>query len=97
MAGRPDDLDGSATLVVLEIVLGIDNLVFIAIPADKRPPEQRDRARVIALLLALVMRLILLVGGMFLLFKATMALTSGSRAGTARAGRSGSTPRSAWC
>ena len=51
---------GLATLVVLEIVLGIDNLVFIAILADKLPPEQRDRARLIGLSLALVMRLALL-------------------------------------
>jgi hypothetical protein len=34
------------TLIVLERVLGIDNLVFIAILAYKLPPEQRDRARV---------------------------------------------------
>ncbi len=94
---------GLATLVILEIVLGIDNLIFIAILADKLPPHQRDRARVIGLSLALVMRLglltvmswlvtltrplfaigpfefagrdlILLIGGMFLLFKATMEL-----------------------
>jgi len=94
---------GLATLVVLEIVLGIDNLVFIAILADKLPPHQRDKARVIGLLLALVMRLILLAalawimkltsplfsvldhafsgrdlillfGGLFLLFKGTMEL-----------------------
>ncbi|MFA5582387.1 MAG: TerC family protein, partial [Paracoccaceae bacterium] len=37
---------GLLTLVVLEIVLGIDNLVFIAILADKLPPHQRERARV---------------------------------------------------
>ncbi|MGN6657757.1 MAG: TerC family protein, partial [Achromobacter mucicolens] len=48
---------GLATLVILEIVLGIDNLVFIAILADKLPPEQRNRARLIGLTLALVMRL----------------------------------------
>jgi CBS domain containing-hemolysin-like protein len=94
---------GLATLVVLEIVLGIDNLVFIAILADKLPPEQRDRARQIGLTLALLMRLglltamswmvtltrplltlgsltfsgrdlILLVGGLFLVFKATVEL-----------------------
>lgn len=94
---------GLLTLIVLEIVLGIDNLVFIAILADKLPPEQRDRARVIGLSLALVMRLgllasiawlvtlteplfeifgksfsgrdlIMLGGGLFLLFKATMEL-----------------------
>ncbi|MCE6982746.1 hypothetical protein EI534_36445, partial [Pseudomonas frederiksbergensis] len=40
---------GLATLIVLELVLGIDNLVFIAILADKLPPHQRDRARVIGL------------------------------------------------
>lgn len=94
---------GLFTLVALEIVLGIDNLVFIAILADKLPPSQRDRARIIGLSLALFMRLgllsviswlvslttplftwqsysfsgrdlILLAGGIFLVFKATMEL-----------------------
>ncbi|WP_428943493.1 TerC family protein [Pantoea sp. FN060301] len=94
---------GLVTLVVLELVLGIDNLVFIAILAEKLPPAQRDRARITGLLLALVMRLLLLasiswlssltdpfitlnghpfsardlimlVGGIFLLFKATVEL-----------------------
>ena len=51
---------GLATLIVLEIVLGIDNLIFIAILADKLPPEKRDRARLIGLSLALIMRLGLL-------------------------------------
>jgi predicted tellurium resistance membrane protein TerC/Mg2+/Co2+ transporter CorC len=51
---------GLLTLVVLEIVLGIDNLIFIAILADKLPPDQRDKARIAGLSLALVMRLILL-------------------------------------
>ncbi|HFF6943828.1 TPA: hypothetical protein ACGEC9_004269, partial [Klebsiella pneumoniae] len=46
---------GLLTLIVLEIVLGIDNLVFIAILADKLPPKQRDKARLIGLSLALVM------------------------------------------
>ena len=44
---------GLLTLVVLEIVLGIDNLVFIAILADNLPPKQRDKARLIGLSLAL--------------------------------------------
>ncbi len=48
------------TLTVLEIVLGIDNVVFIAILSDKLPKEQQARARSIGLLLAMVMRLILL-------------------------------------
>ena len=51
---------GLTTLVVLEIVLGIDNLIFIAILADKLPPAERDRARVVGLVLALIMRLVLL-------------------------------------
>ena len=38
---------GLATLIVLEIVLGIDNLVFIAILAEKLPPEQREKARIL--------------------------------------------------
>ena len=52
------------TLIVLEVVLGIDNLVFIAILSNKLPPEQQHRARRIGLILALVMRigLLLLIG-----------------------------------
>src|SRR5690554_5691207 len=94
---------GLATLILFEIVLGIDNLVFIAILADKLPPNQRDRARIIGLTLAMFMRLgllasiawlvtltaplfsigaldfsgrdlILLAGGLFLIFKATTEL-----------------------
>jgi len=47
---------GLLTLIVLELVLGIDNLVFIAILADKLPPEQRDRAPIIGLSPALLCR-----------------------------------------
>jgi CBS domain containing-hemolysin-like protein len=94
---------GLLTLVVLEIILGIDNLIFIAILADKLPPEQRDRARRFGLGLALFMRLgllasiswvmaltaplftvfsleisgrgiILILGGIFLLIKATIEI-----------------------
>ncbi len=94
---------GFFTLVSLEIILGIDNLVFIAILANKLPPHQRSKARNLGLGLALIMRLgllfvmswlvtltepvvsygafdlsvrdlILIVGGFFLLFKATLEL-----------------------
>ena len=58
----PALLAGLVTLVILEIILGIDNLIFIAILADRLPPEQRDRARRIGLSLALLMRLGLLAG-----------------------------------
>lgn len=53
---------GLTTLIVLEIVLGIDNLIFIAILSDKLPPHQRQKARVLGLSLALLMRLFLLAG-----------------------------------
>jgi predicted tellurium resistance membrane protein TerC len=52
---------GFFTLVALEIVLGIDNIIFISILAGKLPPEQRDRARVMGLGAALVSRLLLLL------------------------------------
>ncbi len=48
------------TLTGLEIVLGIDNLIFIAILAGKLPPEQRDHARRLGIALAVVSRLALL-------------------------------------
>ncbi len=48
------------TLTVLEIVLGIDNVVFIAILANKLPKEKQARVRNTGLLLAMVMRLVLL-------------------------------------
>jgi predicted tellurium resistance membrane protein TerC/CBS domain-containing protein len=94
---------GLGTLVLMEIVLGIDNLIFIAILSDRLPPQQRDRARMVGLALALVGRLallsgiswlqtlkaplidiagislstrdlVLVLGGLFLLFKATVEL-----------------------
>ena len=48
------------TLTVLEIVLGIDNIVFISILVGKLPKEDQDRARIIGLSLAMVMRIALL-------------------------------------
>jgi predicted tellurium resistance membrane protein TerC len=48
------------TLTALEIVLGVDNLVFIAITAARLPPERQNRARQIGLALALITRLALL-------------------------------------
>lgn len=56
----PSAWAGLFALILLEIVLGIDNLVFIAILVEKLPARLRDRARVMGLSLALVMRLILL-------------------------------------
>ena len=91
------------TLTALEIVLGVDNVVFISILSNKLPAHQRDRARIAGLAAAMLMRvallfsiswligltepwfsildhsfsgrdLILLIGGFFLLAKATLEL-----------------------
>ena len=88
------------TLIAMEVVLGIDNLVFISILSNKLPPAQRQKARRIGISLALIMRLgllstiawivglvqpvfaiagnefswrdlILIAGGLFLVWKAT--------------------------
>jgi predicted tellurium resistance membrane protein TerC len=49
------------TLTVLEIVLGIDNIVFISILAGRLPEEQRAKARNVGLSLAMIMRVLLLL------------------------------------
>lgn len=93
------------TLTILEIVLGIDNVIFISILAGKLPEEQRDRARLLGLSLAMFLRialllcinwianltnelftiadhpfsgrdLILLLGGLFLIYKSTTEIHS---------------------
>ena len=48
------------TLTALEIVLGIDNIIFISILADRLPANQRQRARTTGLLLAMLMRIAML-------------------------------------
>ena len=50
-----------ATLTLLELVLGIDNVIFISILADKLPAAQRERARRVGLFMAMFMRLGLLL------------------------------------
>lgn len=91
------------TLTALEIVLGVDNIVFISILASKLPADQQNRARLVGLAAAMVMRigllfaigwivgltdpwfevlgrefsgrdLIMLGGGLFLIYKATVEL-----------------------
>ena len=91
------------TLTALELVLGIDNIIFISILVDKLPPERREVARRIGLFLAMFMRiglllalswmigltapiftvlehevsgrdLILIAGGLFLVWKSTMEI-----------------------
>lgn len=57
---QPEAWLAFGTLLLLEIVLGIDNIIFISILSGKLPPEQRGRARTVGLLAAMVMRLALL-------------------------------------
>jgi predicted tellurium resistance membrane protein TerC len=57
----PANLIALLTLTSLEIVLGIDNIVFIAILCAKLKPEQQDKARFIGLLFAMLMRIALLL------------------------------------
>src|SRR5688500_11192453 len=49
------------TLTILEIVLGIDNIIFISVLADKLPLEQQGKARTVGLALAMILRVLLLL------------------------------------
>ncbi len=60
LASDPAAWAALATLVAMEVVLGIDNLIFISILTNKLPEHQRERARRIGISLALIMRLALL-------------------------------------
>ncbi|MDQ1237310.1 MAG: CBS domain-containing protein [Wigglesworthia glossinidia] len=100
---HPSSWAGLLTLIILEIVLGIDNLIFIAILSNKLPPQKRESARLIGLSIALIIRigllsliswivtltqplvtimsitfsgcdLILIFGGLFLIFKSVTEL-----------------------
>jgi len=55
------------TLIALEVVLGIDNIIFISILADKLPVSQQRKARNVGILLAMVLRLGLLAGISFIM------------------------------
>ncbi|MEO6207164.1 MAG: TerC family protein [Candidatus Limnocylindrales bacterium] len=57
----PESLVALLTLTILEIVLGIDNVIFISILVQRLPAERRDQARLIGLGLAMGMRILLLL------------------------------------
>ena len=59
------------TLTILEIVLGIDNIIFISVLADKLPKEQQNKARVVGLSLAMILRI-----GLLLCISWIMSLTN---------------------
>jgi len=54
-------LIGLVTLTILEIILGIDNIIFISIAVNKLPKAQQKKARTFGLSLALIVRTILLI------------------------------------
>lgn len=58
----PETWVALATLTLLEIILGVDNIIFISILSNKLPGKDAGKARTIGLLLALVLRIALLVG-----------------------------------
>ena len=60
LAGDPTAWIALATLTVMEVVLGIDNLIFISVLSNKLPENQRSKARQTGILAALVLRLVLL-------------------------------------
>nr|WP_208408077.1 TerC family protein [Variibacter gotjawalensis] len=62
MLSDPQAWAALATLTALEIVLGIDNIVFISVLVARLPPEKADTARKLGLALAFVFRIILLLG-----------------------------------
>jgi predicted tellurium resistance membrane protein TerC len=61
LLSNPQTWVAFATLTALELVLGIDNIIFISILVDKLPPEKRELARRIGLFMAMFMRIGLLL------------------------------------
>jgi predicted tellurium resistance membrane protein TerC len=72
------------TLTALEIVLGIDNIIFISVLVGRLPHERRDRARVLGLALAMVSRILLLLSLTWVMTLKNPLFTIASRAFTGR-------------
>lgn len=62
----PEALIALVTLVALELVLGVDNVIFISILAGKLPPAQQARARTVGIALAVITRILLLLSLSFI-------------------------------
>jgi predicted tellurium resistance membrane protein TerC len=73
-----DGLIALVTLTVLEVVLGIDNVIFISILAGKLPKGEQERARRIGLIAAMVMRILLLMSIAWIIRLRTPLFTIGS-------------------
>lgn len=72
---NPESLIALLTLTVLEIVLGIDNIIFISILSGKLPKEQQNKARITGLALAMISRILLLFSIVWIM-KLTLPLFS---------------------
>jgi predicted tellurium resistance membrane protein TerC len=72
---NPESLIALLTLTVLEIVLGIDNIIFISILSGKLPKEQQNKARITGLALAMIARILLLFSIVWIM-KLTLPLFS---------------------
>lgn len=57
----PEMLIALVTLIALELVLGVDNVIFISILASKLPPQQQARARTVGISMAVITRILLLL------------------------------------
>jgi predicted tellurium resistance membrane protein TerC len=66
LVASPEAWIALSTLIVMEVVLGVDNLVFVSILSNKLPEQSRARARRLGIGLALVLRLVLLSGIAFI-------------------------------
>ncbi len=62
-----ENLVALLTLTALEIILGIDNVIFIAVLAGKLPPDKREKARTIGIAMAVITRVLLLLSISFLM------------------------------
>ncbi len=112
---QPEAIIALLTLIVMEVVLGIDNLIFVSILSNKLPPHQQKTARMVGIGLAMIMRLgllsvitiivgltepvftvleqsfswrdiIMLAGGLFLVWKATTEIKHHVEGGDEEAG-----------
>ncbi len=76
LAADPSAWLALVTLVVMEVVLGVDNLVFIALLSSRLPPEEGAKARRIGIGLSLVLRLLLVAGAAYVVRLTTPLFTA---------------------
>ena len=72
---QPESWMALLTLTLLEIVLGVDNIIFISIVTNKLPEEQQEKARITGLTMALVFRILLLLGISYVIHLTTPIFT----------------------